>query len=127
MGIIRRTKSVDLLLNQFKDKENALSTVHLIKQLDKKINKTTIYRILDKLEDDGVLHSFLGFNGVKWYAKCKNCSKSKHTDIHPHFQCLSCGKTECLDINFTIPTIPNREIMNSQFLFQGKCEMCSGT
>jgi len=124
MGIIRKTQSLEIVLNQFQKRSKALSTVELIKRLDKKINKTTIYRILDKLEDDGVLHSFVGINGVKWYAKCSNCTKSMHTDIHPHFQCLSCGKVDCLDINMNIPTIPNREVVFSQLLIQGKCEMC---
>ena len=97
MGIIRKTESVEILLNEFLDTENALSTVELIKRLGNRINKTTIYRVLGKLEEDGVLHSFLGFDGVKWFAKCKGCSKTTHSDVHPHFQCVSCGKSECLD------------------------------
>jgi len=124
MGIIRKTQSVELLLKQFQKESKALSVVELIKRLDKELNKTTIYRVLDKLEDDGILHSFLGFNGVKWYAKCVKCSKSNHKDIHPHFQCLSCGRVDCLDMNINIPKIPNREVLFSQLLIQGKCEIC---
>ena len=52
MGIIRKTKSIDLLLNEFNEKSDAISTVDLIKRLSEKINKTTIYRVLDKLEED---------------------------------------------------------------------------
>ncbi|WP_298955678.1 transcriptional repressor [uncultured Nonlabens sp.] len=125
MGIIRKTASIDLLLNEFEQESNAISAVDLIKRLDKQINKTTIYRVLDKLEDDGVLHSFLGFNGVKWYAKCKGCTKSVHKDFHPHFQCLSCGTVDCLHIHVEIPEIPNREVLFSQLLIQGKCETCA--
>tara|TARA_B100001059_G_scaffold34297_1_gene27565 strand:- start:639 stop:1019 length:381 start_codon:yes stop_codon:yes gene_type:complete len=124
MGVIRKTQSLEILLKQFQKESKALSTVELIKRLDKKLNKSTIYRVLDKLEDDGILHSFPGINGVKWYAKCNNCSTSMRTDIHPHFQCLSCGKVDCLDINMNIPKIPNREVIFSQLLIQGKCEMC---
>ncbi|EDM44510.1 hypothetical protein SCB49_13100 [unidentified eubacterium SCB49] len=32
-----------------------------------------------------VLHSFLGENGQKWYAKCSDCSNDKHHDVHPYF------------------------------------------
>ena len=124
MGIIRKTKSIDLLLNEFDDKTDAISTVDLIKRLGDKINKTTIYRVLDKLEEDGVLHSFLGVRGVKWYAKCNGCSKTKHADVHPHFQCVDCGKVDCLEINITIPNINNKQIISSQVLLQGKCENC---
>ena len=125
MGIIRKTESVEILLNEFQDTETALSTVELIKRLGKQINKTTIYRVLSKLEDDGVLHSFLGFDGVKRFARCKTCSKSNHSDVHPHFQCVSCGKTECLDIEVNIPELLNREVMFSQLLIKGKCDMCA--
>lgn len=125
MGIIRKTKSVEILLNAFEENTQAISAIDLIKKLHLKLNKTTIYRVLDKLEDDGVLHSFLGINGIKWYAKCHGCSGSKHVDVHPHFQCIECGKMDCLDVEMQIPKIPNREIIASQVLIQGKCETCS--
>ncbi len=124
MGIIRKTQSVALLLNEFHDQTTAVSVIELVKRFRAKINKTTIYRVLDKLEDDGVLHSFLGKDGNKWYAKCAGCSKSKHTDLHPHFECVVCGKIDCISVDIQLPEIPNREITSSQLLIQGKCETC---
>ena len=124
MGVIRKTKSVEALLQEFNQSHEAISAKQLIAQLDTKFNKTTIYRVLEKLEEDGVLHSFLGKDGLKWYAKCKACSPSKHKDVHPHFQCLKCGKVDCLPINMTIPSIPNRKVEVSQILIQGLCEYC---
>lgn len=124
MGVIRKTKSIEKVLEEFQQHSEAISAVNLIKRLDSKMNKTTIYRILERLEDDGILHSFLGADGVKWYAKCNGCTKSEHMDIHPHFQCLDCGRVECLSVHINIPQIPNREIINSQVLIQGRCEEC---
>ena len=124
MGIIRKTKSVEVLLNEFNNSSSAISATKLISKLNSRFNKTTIYRILDKLEDDGVLHSFLGKNGLKWYAKCNGCSADYHNDMHPHFQCLDCGKVDCLTFNVKMPKIPNRIIKLSQLLIQGKCEEC---
>ena len=63
MGIIRNTKSVKILLDEFNN-DDAVSVIELIRRLKTKLNKTTIYRVLDKLEDDGVLHSFLGNKGI---------------------------------------------------------------
>ena len=74
MGIIRKTQSVETLLGEFKNNSGAVSVTELIKRFDSLINKTTIYRILDKLEDDRILHSFLDKNGIKWYAKCNYCT-----------------------------------------------------
>ncbi|NAS30974.1 transcriptional regulator [Flavobacteriaceae bacterium R38] len=124
MGVIRQTKSVKALLDEFQEGSGAISAIDLIKRLDKKLNKTTVYRVLDKLEDDGILHSFLGKNGIKWYAKCNGCSKTEHIDFHPHFECLICGRVDCLLIEISIPKIPNRKVEASQILIQGKCEAC---
>jgi len=124
MGIKRKTQAVSLILDEFSKGSNAISAIELIKRLNKKINKTTVYRLLDKLQDDGLLHCFLDFNGVKWFAKCKCCSKTKHKDLHPHFQCTDCGSVDCLEVNITIPEIPNRKIINSHLLVLGKCDLC---
>jgi len=124
MGVLRKTKSVKLLLDEFEKNSSAISVITLIDRLDSQMNKTTIYRVLDKLEDDGFLHSFLGKNGHKWYAKCNGCSATVHNDIHPHFQCVSCGKVDCLTIDIHIPEIPNYKVEVSQVLLQGKCEAC---
>ncbi len=124
MGVLRKTKSVEIVLNEFDKYSSAISVITLVERFRSEMNKTTVYRILNKLEDDGVLHSFLGINGIKWYAKCKNCSSTTHKDIHPHFQCISCGKVDCLEINVLIPEIPNRKVEVSRILLQGKCEEC---
>ncbi|WP_166387147.1 MULTISPECIES: Fur family transcriptional regulator [unclassified Polaribacter] len=124
MGILRKTKSVKILLDEFEKQATAISVITLIERLHLNMNKTTIYRILDKLEDDGFLHSFLGKNGHKWYAKCNGCSSTEHHDVHAHFQCLNCGKVDCLSTDIFIPNIPNRKVDVSQILLQGKCEEC---
>ena len=124
MGIIRKTKSVKLLIDEFEKHSSAISVITSIERLGSQMNKTTVYRVLDKLEDDGFLHSFLGKNGNKWYAKCNDCSGSEHHDAHAHFQCLSCGKVDCLTTDFVIPKIPNRRVDVSQVLLQGSCEEC---
>ena len=123
MGIIRNTKSLKIILNEFND-HDAISVIELIKRLDKEVNKTTVYRILDKLEDDGILHSFLGNKGIKWYAKCDGCSHISHSDVHPHFECVTCGRMDCLSETVALPNIPNRDILHSHILIQGKCELC---
>ncbi|NJX16441.1 Fur family transcriptional regulator [Tamlana crocina] len=125
MGVIRKTQSIDLLLSEFSRNSAAISVTDLTKRLEPKINKSTIYRTLERLEDDGVLHSFLGKSGIKWYAQCHSCTKETHVDSHPHFQCLDCGKVDCLNINVQIPNIANREVVASQVLIQGKCEDCT--
>ena len=88
----RQTQSIRLVWEVFDRSDNAFSVVELVQMHKDLMNKTTVYRILDRFEKEGKLHTFLGKNGLKWYAKCNNCSSKQHIDIHPHFQCNECGK-----------------------------------
>jgi Fur family ferric uptake transcriptional regulator len=130
VGVVRKTKSVKAVLHKFEEQEDAITAVELVEKLSDKMNKTTVYRILERLEQDGVLHSFAGKDGVRWYAKCSNCGPANHVDTHPHFQCMACGKTECIDADISnvsgdrIPSIPNYSIESVQVLFVGKCVKC---
>lgn len=124
MGVIRKTKSVELVLKTFDQSKQALSIVDLVKRFEGKMNKTTVYRVLERLEDEGKLHSFTGKDGLKWVAKCNGCISSNHADDHPHFQCSDCGTTECLALDISIPKVPNHKIESANFLLIGQCEEC---
>lgn len=124
MGIKRKTKSVQALLDIFNQSDNAWSVVDLVEKLASEMNKTTVYRILDRLEDEGILHSFTDANGLKWYAQCQDCSQHQHEDIHPHFQCKTCGKVECLSVDYKIPSLPNYTIDHAEVLITGQCSEC---
>ncbi|MCA1763676.1 MAG: transcriptional repressor [Flavobacteriales bacterium] len=124
MGIVRKTKSVKTLLDVFDHSNGALLSVDLVKQLQPQMNKTTVYRILERLEDDGIIHSFKDNEGLQRYAKCKGCDSSQHRDAHPHFQCRDCGKTECLSLDLSVPAVPNHKVDRAELLLIGQCEDC---
>ena len=124
MGIIRKTKSVETILQLFEQSSNAISVVDLVEQFKGKANKSTIYRILERLESEGLVHSFRGQDGLTWYAKCHDCSTDHHIDLHPHFQCNNCGKVECLSVSVQVPVVPNKSIDKAQILLLGQCEHC---
>ena len=125
MSIKRKTKSVNLILSIFEHGYEALSVVELVQQLKDEMNKTTVYRILERLEKEGTIHSFSGTNGLKWYARCENCTTHQHNDLHPHFECNNCGKVECLDVNITIPKMNNRDIESANIMLKGQCTDCA--
>lgn len=126
MGIIRKTKSVKALLDEFEQNKTALSTLELVERLHHQMNKSTVYRILQRLEDDGILHSFTGQDGRTWYAldNKSSCSHSQQLDTHPHFQCRDCGKTECLSISIPIPEVAEHSIESVSLLLVGRCAEC---
>ncbi|MEN0004802.1 MAG: transcriptional repressor [Bacteroidota bacterium] len=125
MGVIRKTKAVKALLQLFENTDNAMSVVDLVKRLEKDINKTTVYRILERLEQDGVLHSFNGKDRLKWYAKYEGCTPEHRIDAHPHFQCKDCGSVRCLHTNISIPVVENYIVHSAEILLIGQCKDCS--
>lgn len=125
MGVQRRTKTVERILVAFRDPKEALSAKMLLCRMDEGVNKTTVYRLLDRLEDDGVVHSFSGDDSIKYYARCHSCSDKLHLHSHPHFQCVSCDKVRCLDFEVTLDAPENLQVMESQILLKGHCELCS--
>ena len=125
MGVVRKTKSVKLLLELFQQNECALSVVQLVETMNGQMNKTTVYRILDRLEEGGELHSFYGKDGLKWYSKCSNCSSQEHGDHHPHLQCLDCGSVERIPMQIEIPDLPNVKINSAQIMLTGTCSKCN--
>ena len=125
MGVSRKTKTVKLLLDLFDRKDCALSIVELVSTFSGKMNKSTVYRILNRLEESGLLHSFLGNDGLKRYAKGdQRPSKSKNTTMHPHFLCEDCGISSCLPLEISTSSIPNYTIKSSEQLYLGQCNNC---
>jgi len=125
MSIARNTKTVKLLLKLFDKENNALSVVDLVSILSQEMNKTTVYRILQRLEEAGILHSFIDKDGLKRYAKGDQRSSSSGNQItHPHFLCEECGISTCLPLKISTPSIPNYIIKSSEQLYLGQCKDC---
>ena len=124
MGISRKTKSVKIILDLFDNTKKALSVVDLVRRFKEDMNKTTVYRILERLEEDGILHSFIGKDGLKWVARCNHEEMQNHIVNHPHFQCNECGKSECLEVDISIPSVPNHKIESTNVILIGQCEDC---
>ena len=125
MNIFKKTKSVTLILNSFNEKE-ALSIIELVDKFANKMNKTTVYRILERLEEANILHSFVDQNGLKRYAKNnKNLDSSNANSNHSHFLCEDCGISICVPIEMNLPKISNFTVKNSEHLLMGHCNNCS--
>ena len=125
MAVSRKTKTVKLILELFENTNNAISVVDLVSIFKEKMNKTTVYRILNRLEESGILHSFTDRDGLKRYAKGnQKPSLLKDGNLHSHFLCNDCGISSCLQLEIPIPSLPNTRIDSSDHLFTGQCENC---
>ncbi|MAJ45002.1 MAG: transcriptional regulator [Candidatus Marinimicrobia bacterium] len=125
MGIIRKTKTVKLILNEFSANNKTISATELVEKFNNIMDKTTVYRILERLENSSLIHSFMNQDGHKRYALGeKDLSLNKKLNSHPHFQCEDCGTSLCLPIKIIIPSVSNYLIKSAEHILTGQCESC---
>lgn len=53
----------------------ALSHSEIQKSLEGLCDRVTIYRVLERLMEEGVIHKIVNIDGVVKYAGCNSCSK----------------------------------------------------
>jgi Fe2+ or Zn2+ uptake regulation protein len=58
----------------------------------RRVNKVTVYRILDDLVRLGLVRKLPAAGGVAHYELA-----CEHHPPHPHFQCQACGELQCLE------------------------------
>lgn len=120
------------IFNILDNSPNALSANQIMDQLDRldlKPNKTTIYRILDKLVNKN-LASIIRLNtGISYYELAKS-----HHSHHHHFFCNKCQTLFCLDTchleqyNINLEQLlPSKkfQITDHDFNLYGICEPCA--
>jgi len=94
-----KTETKNRVLDYLKQKQGTALSVqdimHNIHECGHPVNITTIYRILDKLEDDDVVIRHSAENGKK--ALFQYIEPAAGCMHHLHVQCTSCGKIIHLD------------------------------
>ncbi len=88
-------------------------------------DKASIFRTLKTFEKHHIIHAIAdGHKAIK-YALCHENQEESH-EIHPHFHCIKCHKTYCLDpqkIRFN--TVPNNyTITDYELVVKGVCADC---
>ena len=103
----------------------ALSHSEIQKSLEGLCDRVTIYRVLERLIKEGVIHKIVNVDGVVKYAGCHSCSV-KHSHNHIHFSCQKCKSVTCLeDVEPTFKMPKKYIISEMNFTLSGLCPQCS--
>jgi len=106
------------------EKANAALSHDMIQEQLSTINRATIYRILNRFCEDGIVHRILGEDGKQYFALCVSCGEGNHNHNHLHFQCVKCKKVECLEQQVT-PLLPEGYVAEGFYgLVSGTCPDC---
>ena len=121
----RNTKTKQLIMTILSESSSALCYEDFERQLSGKMDKATVYRILQGFYDDGTVHKISGENGKTYYAVCRHCKTGNHNDNHLHFRCLKCQTVLCIDAPLVIPSLPAGYKMTDAYcLVSGHCPDC---
>jgi Fur family ferric uptake transcriptional regulator len=119
-----------------------LSHQDLLKQLPPNFDRVTLYRVLDWLLNQHLIHKIAGADrawrfqlnasahaGLQYSAKItvSPATKMLNQHAHAHFQCESCGKVFCLDdiqpkLNKSLPL--DFTVDSIEMNIKGKCAHC---
>lgn len=119
----RNTPTKEAVLNVLKKEGKAMSQDLIEQKISIDINRATIYRVLNRFCDDGVLHRIVAKDGKQYFALCTN--NMKLVENHLHFMCLKCETLVCLPakVNFSIPD--TYVVENVNCVVSGTCKECS--
>ncbi len=124
-----KTNQKELLLSiLYKEKGYSISAPKILKLVDGKISKATVYRLLNLFEDNGTIRkTFNELSSNYEYQYIENdCSNN-----HFHLKCISCGKLihlPCKDANEFIAHIYKQHkfsVNNNLTTIYGICSDCS--
>jgi Fur family ferric uptake transcriptional regulator len=123
---MRKTIAKTKILELITESETNLSHADIKNLLPEGLcDRVTIYRVLDRLLQEGLIHKVVNIDGVVNYASCKNC-ETEHTHNHMHFSCEKCKSVTCLDDiepSFKLPQ--GYAVKEINFVLSGLCPSCS--
>ena len=110
------TKPRQLVIDYFKKNKHPISVKKIYQSLENDLDKVTIYRILEVLEEVGIVFKEYGNEGATYYLSNK---------YHHHIVCNKCGHIECVPCNHIFKTIKNFSNIKHQLSLTGLCNKCN--
>ena len=122
---LKATKTRIGVLEKMQKTNSAISYSVIQKEM-KQTDRVTLYRTLEALKENGVIHKAFQDKNETFYAICdNNCDDEKHLHEHLHFKCLKCKTITCEEINEAIEIkMPNFIINKVSVNVEGFCFKC---
>ena len=114
------------LLEYLQSYETAMPYSQIQKSM-KPMDRVTLYRTLNTLLGQGIIHQAFRDNNETYYALCGHrCSEHAHHHEHIHFSCNVCKEVTCQEIHQKIEIdLPNFEIDKVSIVVKGTCQKCT--
>jgi Fur family ferric uptake transcriptional regulator len=122
----RNTTAKSAILELIQNSKVALSHTEIQKLNADLCDRVTIYRILDRLVNEDVIHKIATPDGTVKYASCHHTNdEHQHIHNHVHFSCEKCHSVTCLDSVEPSYKIPDNYVVKEvHFTLSGLCPDC---
>ena len=123
----RNTTAKSAILELIETSEVALSHAEIQKLTGDLCDRVTIYRVLDRLLLEDVIHKIATPDGTLKYAACHHdhLDNHMHSHNHVHFSCEKCHSVTCLDsVEPTFSMPKNYLVKLFNFSLSGLCPNC---
>ncbi|MYM72095.1 transcriptional repressor [Duganella sp. FT109W] len=120
----QRVLVLDFLLGQKKSLTHHEIQAHLTKTTREELDSVTLYRVLEWLTENELIHRIAGADQVWRFS----AGAGQHAHEHAHFQCTKCEQVTC----FTDVALPRKiklpdgfQTQEIDFLIKGTCASCN--
>jgi Fur family ferric uptake transcriptional regulator len=126
MKTSRNTTAKTTILEIIKHSDVALSHTEIQTLSNNICDRVTIYRVLDRLVGEDVIHKIVNLDGTIKYASCHHAhNEVEHTHNHIHFSCEKCHAVTCLDTVEPTFKMPSNYLVKAvNFTLSGLCPSC---
>jgi Fur family ferric uptake transcriptional regulator len=128
MKTSRNTTAKTTILKMITQSSVALSQIEIQNSLNDICDRVTIYRVLDRLVNEDMIHKIVTIDGTTKYASCHHSHENEHhIHNHLHFSCEKCLSVTCLDTVKPIYIIADNYLVKEvNFTLSGLCPNCLG-
>ncbi|GGG51694.1 Fur family transcriptional regulator [Epilithonimonas arachidiradicis] len=123
--IRRSTPTKDAVLNVLTDSKKAMSQEAIMKKVSVNMDRATVYRVLNRFCEDGILHRIVAEDGKQYFAVCIKCEEKKLAEHHFHFRCTNCETIECLPIEVQFSLENGYSVKSVNCILTGICKDCT--
>lgn len=102
-----------------------MSQEAIMKQVGISIDRATVYRVLNRFCEDGILHKIVAEDGKQYFAVCIRCEEKKLADHHFHFRCTVCDTIECLPNEVQFSLVKGYVVESVNCILTGICKDCA--
>ena len=126
MREVYKTKQKDMILKEINQLEKEFTIMDLYERLHHTIGLTTIYRLMDKLVEEGQVQKFPGKGNTTYYQHLKECKKENHF----YLKCSSCGEMihvdcDCVkELSHHVEKEHGFQLEKNHVLMSGLCKKC---